>query len=91
MQYKLGMPVLLAGYPNSQAFHKFAYDSLPDLRTNRYRVQFMRSYLTNMWYEKPEHMKAVKSKLPANFHELIDNFDQDHSIVLGEGTKAGIF
>jgi hypothetical protein len=38
MQYKLGMPVLLAGYPSSQAYHKFAYDSLPDLRTNRYRV-----------------------------------------------------
>jgi len=91
MQYKMGMPVLLAGYPNSQAYHKFAYDSLPELPTNRYRVQFMRSYLTNMWYEKPKHMEAVRENLPKEFHKLLDDYDQDHAIVLGEGTKAGIF
>ena len=75
MQYKLGMPVLLAGYPNSQAYHKFAYDSLPDLRSHRYRTQFMRSYMTNMWYEKPKHIEAVKKALPAEFHNLMTDYD----------------
>ena len=37
-------------------------------------------------------MKRMKDAIPADYHaSLIDAFDQDHAIFIGEGTKAGIF
>ena len=37
-------------------------------------------------------MGKVRDALPAKYHaELLDAYDQDHAMFLGEGTKAGIF
>jgi len=37
-------------------------------------------------------MQRIRDAIPKDFHaNLIDKYDQDHAIILGEGTKAGIF
>jgi len=37
-------------------------------------------------------MQKIRQTLPAQFHDsLIDSFDQEHAMIIGEGTKAGLF
>lgn len=37
-------------------------------------------------------MRKVRSTLPEKYHkDLLDNFDQDHAMILGEGTKGLIY
>ena len=37
-------------------------------------------------------MRQVRQALPAKYHkDLLDNFDQDHTMILGEGTKGLIY
>lgn len=37
-------------------------------------------------------MKQVRSKLPSKWHaQLLDDYDQDHAMILGEGTKGLIY
>ena len=46
----------------------------------------------NMLIGRPLYMKRLRAAIPEKFHaEIIDAFDQDHAMILGEGTKAGIF
>ena len=37
-------------------------------------------------------MSRLRAEVPESYHaDIIDAYDQDHAMILGEGTKAGIF
>jgi len=92
MQFKFKMPVLLSAYPSSLALSNYFYDDVPGYDDSRYRLQFNRGYMFNMLIGRPRYMKRLRAAIPEKFHaEIIDAFDQDHAMILGEGTKAGIF
>ena len=92
MNFKFGMPVLLSAYPSSLAYNQFRYDSMPELHTSKYRLQMLKSYLpSNMFYRK-QYLDKLRAEVPAELRaEVVDNYDQDHAMILGDGTRAGIF
>ena len=86
------MPVLLSSYPNAKTFHNYEYGDLPNLDSQPYRLQFNRGYLWDKLFEKPfHHMSPIREALPDHLKHLYDDFDQDHALILTEGTNVGIF
>ena len=92
MQFKFNMPVLLSAYPSSQAVRNYFYDDIPGYDDTRYRWQMNKGYMYNQLIARPLYMRQMRAALPAKYHATVfDAFDQDHAMILGEGTKAGIF
>jgi hypothetical protein len=92
MHYKFNMPVMLSSYPHAKSYDNYEYGELPDLDSQRYRMQFNRNYLWSKFIEKPfHHMSPIREALPDNMKYLVDDFDQDHALILTEGTNVGIF
>ena len=92
MQFKHNMPVLLSAYPSSQTYANYDFDDLPDTDSQAYRWQMLKGYQKNRFIGRRKYMQRIKDAIPEEFHAgLIDAYDQDHAIILGEGTKAGIF
>lgn len=51
-----------------------------------------KGYMYNLLVARPLYMKQMREALPKKYHaDIFDAFDQDHAMILGEGTKAGIF
>jgi len=92
MQFKYNMPVMLSAYPSSQAAQHYDYDDLPHPDSHAYRKQFYKAYEYNRWLGRPLWMRQVRKSLPEKYHKaLLDDFDQDHAMILGEGTKGLIY
>ena len=92
MQFKFGMPVLLSAYPSVPTYGNYDYGELPDPDSRAYRMQMNRDYAWGKFYMKPfHHMSPIREALPENQRYLLDDFDQDHALILTEGTNVGIF
>ena len=92
MQFKFDMPVILSSYPSAHTWAKFNYDQMPNFDSQTYRWQSLISYGYNKFVKRPIYMMKIKAALPKAFHaKLLDNYDQDHAMILAEGTKVGIF
>lgn len=51
----------------------------------------LRVITITLWFQE-EIRNEIRKAVPANLQAtLIDAFDQDHGMIIGEGTKAGIF
>lgn len=91
MQFKFGMPVLLSAYPNSKTVSNWEYDDLPAYETQNYRMQFNKNYNYNRFFSRRKYMDRMREAVPKELHQkLIDDFDQDHAVIVAEGAKAGI-
>ena len=52
----------------------------------------LKGYHYNALFSRREYRNKIREAVPANLQgKLIDAFDQDHAMIIGEGTKAGIF
>lgn len=53
----------------------------------------IKGYEFNRLVYKPFfYLNKIRSALPKKYHQkLLDNFDQDHAMYIGEGTRAGLF
>jgi hypothetical protein len=92
MQFKFNIPVILSAYSNSLAYSKYQFGDMPSVDGHSYRKQFWKQYEYNRWIGRPLWMRKVRSSLPEKYHkELLDNYDQDHAMILGEGTKGLIY
>ena len=86
------MPVLLSAYPSVPTYGNYDYGELPDPDSRAYRMQMNRDYAWGKFYMKPfHHMSPIREALPENQRYLLDDFDQDHALILTEGTNVGIF
>ena len=90
MQKKLKIPVLTSTYPSSQIWSRFDYSTLPNFGNLEYRVPFFGLYQVNK-YEYMQHTNAMKKIVGAQNHGLVDDWDQDHAMILGQGTRAGLY
>jgi signal-transduction protein with cAMP-binding, CBS, and nucleotidyltransferase domain len=69
----------------------YDYDDLPGYNTHVYRQQFDKNYFFNTFLRKV-FLKRMSEFIPSYLrHELLFKYDQDHALVLGEGTKHGLF
>jgi len=90
MQFKFNMPVLLSAYPSSQVMFNYEYDDAPHPDSHRYRWAMTRGYMFNYLFSRKTYMDFVWEAMPDNYHYLINDYDQDHAVILGEGAKVGI-
>ena len=90
MQFKLGMPVLLSSYPNSKSFSAFEFNDLPSLYSHTYRWKAIKDYV-RMKYARYNHIRWFRSKMQHHLLKFIDDYDQDHAMIIAEGTNAGLF
>mmetsp|Transcript_13127 Transcript_13127/g.22177 ORF Transcript_13127/g.22177 Transcript_13127/m.22177 type:complete len:361 (+) Transcript_13127:58-1140(+) len=91
MQFKFDMPVLLSSYPSSMVWSNFGYGELPHGDSHKYRWASMKSYLYHKLISRPLYMNRVKAVLPKQQHAaLLNDYDQDHAMILAEGTKVGM-
>merc|ERR1711937_10704 len=92
MQFKFNMPVMLSAYPNSLVANKYGFGEMPHPDSHAYRRQFWKQYEYNRWIGRRSWMRRVRKSLPEKYHkELLDEYDQDHAMILGEGTKGLIY
>jgi len=92
MQFKFKMPVLLSAYPSSLALNNFFYDDVPGYDDTKYRLAFNKGYMYNLLFGRNHYINKIKAVIPEKYHaDVIDAYDQDHAMIIGEGTKAGIF
>ena len=90
MHGKLGMPVLTSMYPSSKIWSRFSYLNLPDFGKLDYRFPFFFLYQVdkyNMW----SHKSAMRGIIGEKKAHLIDDWDQDHAMILGHGARAGVY
>jgi len=91
MAFKLGMPVQLSSYPNSKSYSAFEYNDLPAASSYTFRWKAFKDYI-KMKFSRFMHLRKLRSMLPMNLGEtLMDEFDQDHAMIIQEGTDAGLF
>lgn len=90
MQFKLGMPVLLSTYPNSKSYSAFEYIDMPSRYSHTFRWKAIKDYIRMKW-SRYNHLRSLRAELPANLHRLLDDYDQDHAMIIAEGTNAGLF
>mmetsp|Transcript_41695 Transcript_41695/g.54916 ORF Transcript_41695/g.54916 Transcript_41695/m.54916 type:complete len:136 (-) Transcript_41695:812-1219(-) len=82
------MPVLSSAYPSRQAWSKFHHSELPDPASFFYRYTVFKQYYRNA-LELHWHKQALKKVIPDT--RLIDDYDQDRSMVVGQGAKTGLY
>lgn len=76
MNFKFGMPVLLSAYPSSMAYSRFSYDMLPELNSERYRVQMLRSYLPSNLFLRAWYHSRLRAAVPVELRaEVVDKYD----------------
>jgi hypothetical protein len=91
MFFKLGMPVQLSSYPNSMSYFGYEYYDLPPRDHQTYRWKAVKDYV-RMRYRRYNYLSQLRAVLPAKLHaSIIDEFDQDHAMIITEGTNAGLF
>lgn len=90
MQVKLNMPVLTSMYHSAEIANLFEYYATPEFQTLGYRWPFFKNYQINK-YKKFQHIKDMKAILKPQYHDLIDKYDQDHAMILGQGTAGDIY
>lgn len=90
MHSKLNMPVLTSAYPSSLIWPRFGYSELPNFGELSYRLPFFGLYQVEKfnYYQHKNDMKAI---IGAQNKGLVDDWDQDHAMVLGHGTRAGLY
>lgn len=84
------MPVLTSMYHSGHIANLFDYYGTPEFQTLSYRWPFFKNYQINR-YKKYQHNKALKEILTPKYHHLIDNYDQDHAMILGQGTAGDVY
>lgn len=90
LQAKLKVPILTSTYPSSQVWSRFDYSALPHFGSLSYRLPFFGLYQKNKW-DYNSHMTEMKKIVGANNAHLVTDFDQDHGMFIGQGTRAGLF
>ena len=52
----------------------------------------LKGYHYNALFSRREYRNRIRQQVPESLRaQLIDAFDQDHAMIIGEGTAAGIF
>lgn len=91
MQFKLGIPVQLSAYPSIETVSNYDYDDFPGFNSHVYRQKFNKDYLFSSMIRKV-FLKKMANHIPEHLRQkLLFSFDQDHALILGEGTKHGLF
>ena len=81
---------MLSSYPNSKTYSNYEYDNLPSRDSQAYRMQFNRNYLWDKWIDGYfHHISPMREALEDK--KWLDDYDQDHALILTEGTNVGIF
>ena len=90
MQVKLGMPTVMSTYPSSQIWAKWQYLDLPDFGSLDYRWPYFMTYQMNKYrnWQYRSDMRAIVGERKAY---LIDDWDQDHALIIGQGARAGVY
>ena len=92
MQVRLNMPVVTSTYPSLQTYNHYglktesAPQNLPSHENFWYRVQFFKNYQLNRKFLY-DRIRTIKSSIPTQFHRYIDEWDQEHALILGEGAS----
>jgi len=84
------MPVLTSTYPSSQIWARFSYLNLPDFGSLEYRFPFFMIYQINK-YNMWKHKQEMRTIIGEKKSYLIDDWDQDHAMIIGYGARAGIY
>ena len=90
MHGKLGMPVLTSMYPSSKIWSRFSYLNLPDFGSLDYRFPFFFLYQADK-YHMWSHKSAMRGIVGEKKAYLIDDWDQDHAMIIGHGARAGVY
>lgn len=90
LQAKLKVPILTSTYPSSQIWSRFDYSTLPHFGSLEYRLPFFGLYQLNK-YNYMNHTNAMKKIVGAQKAHLVDEYDQDHGMFIGQGTRAGLY
>jgi len=90
MQAKMKVPVLTSTYPSSQIWSRFEYSELPHFGSLVYRLPFFGLYQLNK-YNYNNHLQEMTKIVGAQNAHLISDWDQDHGMIIGQGTRAGLF
>lgn len=90
LQNRLKIPLLESTYPSSAVWAQYPYQELPSGDSLGYRL---RTYASNLayWWNRSSDMEKFKAAVGLLKHDLVDNHTQDFALILGEGTKAGLF
>lgn len=82
MQRRLNMPVLSSSYPSKQVWSFFDHSDIDGLSSLTYRYASFKHYAFNLWanYQMREEMRAIVGSPNAG---LIDDWDQEHALVIG--------
>ena len=90
MQRRLNMPVLTSAYPSRQVWSRFEHSDIPELASLTYRYASFKTYVGNMWenYLLRQEMREIVG--PSKYG-LVDDWDQEHAMIIGQGTRAGLF
>ena len=81
MHVKLNMPVLTSMYHSADIANLFDYYKTPEYHTLSYRWPYFKNYQFEK-LKRYNHMKDFKAILKPAYHHLIDDYDQDHAMVL---------
>ena len=91
MQYKLGMPAQSYSQPSSYAAFNYEYHEMPKLETHGYRSLMYRSNFYSR-LDRLKHLASLRQIVPPGlWKEVIDNFDQEHTMILSIGVSYGLF
>lgn len=90
MHAKMNMPVLTSTYPSSQVWSRFEYSELPHFGSLQYRLPFFGLYQVEK-YNYMTHTNEMIKIIGAQNAHLVKDWDQDHGMVIGQGTRAGLF
>lgn len=90
MTFKLGMPVHLSSYPNSKSYSAFETHFMPESTTQTFRWKAFKDSIRMRW-ARYKYLNKIRAELPYNLRQpLLDSYDQDHAMIIAEGTNAGL-
>jgi hypothetical protein len=90
MHRKMRIPVLTSTYPSSEIWPRFGYSELPNFGNLAYRLPFFGLYQVNK-YQYNQHQAKMRQIVGAQNAGIVDDWDQDHAMILGHGTRAGLY
>ena len=90
MQVRLDMPLLTSADPQRQVWSRFDHSEVHLPGSFFYRYIAFKQYYANLW-ESYLFRAEMREILGPERQSLLDEWDQEHAMVLGEGTKAGLF
>ena len=86
------MPVVTSTAPSYQVtkdfnlFRQYGRSMRPAVETLAYRWQFFKNYQYNR-YKYYNRMNTIKSVIDKKYHRHIDDWDQEHCMILVEGAN----